>query len=39
MFADDTLLLLEGTTENMDKAIAVINKFGKASGANLNLHI
>ena len=38
MFADDTLLLLEGTPENMDKAIEVINKFGAASGAKLNLH-
>ena len=38
MFADDTLLLLEGNTDNMDKAIAVINKFGAASGAKLNLH-
>ena len=38
MFADDTLLLLDGTSENMDRAIAVINKFGEASGAKLNLH-
>ena len=38
MFADDTLLLLEGTPEHMDKAIDVINRFGAASGAKLNLH-
>ena len=38
MFADDTLLLLEGTPENMDTALAVINKFSEASGAKLNLH-
>ena len=38
MFADDTLLLLEGTPDNMDKALAVINKFSEASGAKLNLH-
>ena len=38
MFADDTLLLLDGTTENMDRAIDVINRFGAASGAKLNLH-
>ena len=38
MFADDTLMLLEGTHENMDKALAVINKFSDASGAKLNLH-
>lgn len=38
MFADDTLLLLEGTPDNMNQAIAVINKFGAASGAKLNLH-
>ena len=38
MFADDTPLLLEGVPDNMDKAIAVINKFGRASGAKLNLH-
>lgn len=38
MFADDTLLLLEGTPDNMDKAIEVITRFGAASGAKLNLH-
>ena len=38
MFADDTLLLLDGTPDNLDRAIAVINKFGAASGAKLNLH-
>ena len=38
MFADDTLLLLDGTPDNMDRAIAVINRFGEASGAKLNLH-
>jgi hypothetical protein len=38
MFADDTLLLLEGNRENMDRALQVINRFGAASGAKLNLH-
>ena len=38
MFVDDTLLLLGGTPENMDKAIGVINNFGEASGPKLNLH-
>ena len=38
MFADDTLLLLDGNPENMDRAINVINRFGAASGAKLNLH-
>lgn len=38
MFADDTLLLLEGIVENMDRALTVINRFGAASGAKLNLH-
>ena len=38
MFADDTLLLLDGTPDNMDRAIEVIKKFGAASGAKLNLH-
>ena len=38
MFADDTLLLLEGNPANLDQAITVINKFGEASGAKLNLH-
>ena len=38
MFADDTLLLLEGNPANMDRAINVINRFGAASGAKLNLH-
>ena len=38
MFADDTLLLLDGTKENMDRALTVIQRFGAASGAKLNLH-
>lgn len=38
MFADNTLLLLDGTVDNMDRALEVINKFGAASGAKLNLH-
>ena len=38
MFADDTLLLLDGTPDNLDKALAVIKRFGAASGAKLNLH-
>ena len=38
MFADDTLLLLEGNPDNMDMAISVINRFGATSGAKLNLH-
>lgn len=38
MFADDTLLFLDGTPENLDRALTVINKFGAASGAKLNLH-
>lgn len=38
MFADDTLLLLDGTPENMDRALNVITRFGAASGAKLNLH-
>jgi hypothetical protein len=38
MFADDTLLVLEGNPANMDRAINVINRFGAASGAKLNLH-
>ena len=38
MFADDTLLVLEGNPANMDRAISVINRFGAASGAKLNLH-
>lgn len=37
MFADDTLLLLEGKKDNMERAINVINRFGAASGAKLNL--
>lgn len=32
MFADDTLLLLEGNPNNMDKAIDVINRFGARLG-------
>jgi exonuclease III len=38
MFADDTLLLLDGTPDNLNKAIEVIKRFGAASGAKLNLH-
>lgn len=38
MFADDTLLLLDGTKENLDRALNVLNRFGAASGAKLNLH-
>lgn len=38
MFADDTMLLLDGTKENLDRALNVINHFGAASGAKLNLH-
>jgi hypothetical protein len=38
MFADDTLLLLDSNKENMDRALAVIHRFGAASGAKLNLH-
>ena len=38
MFADDTLLLLDGNKENMDRALTVIHRFGAASGAKLNLH-
>ena len=38
MFADDTLLLLDGTKDNMDRALTVISRFGAASGAKLNLH-
>lgn len=38
MFADDTLLFLEGNRENMERALTVINRFGAASGAKLNLH-
>ena len=38
MFADDTLLLLDGTRENLDRALSVINRFSAASGARLNLH-
>ena len=38
MFADDTLLLLDGTRENLDRALSVISRFGAASGAKLNLH-
>ena len=38
MFADDTLLFLDGTPENLDRALTVINKFGGASRAKLNLH-
>jgi exonuclease III len=38
MFADDTLLLLDGTRDNLDRALSVINRFSAASGAKLNLH-
>ena len=38
MFADDTMLFLDGTRENLDRALNVITRFGAASGAKLNLH-
>lgn len=38
MFADDTLLFLEGNQNNMIRAPTVINRFGVASGAKLNMH-
>jgi exonuclease III len=38
MFADDTLLFLDGKVDNMDRALDVITRFGAASGAKLNLH-
>ena len=38
MFADDTLLLLDGTKDNLDRALTVIERFGATSGAKLNLH-
>lgn len=38
MCADDTLLLMDGTQDNMDRALTVISRFGAASGAKLNLH-
>lgn len=38
MFADDTLLFLDGTRDNMDRALTVISRFRAASGAKLNLH-
>ena len=38
MFAGDTMLFLDGTLDNMDRALDVINRFGAASGAKLNLH-
>lgn len=38
MFADDTLLLLDGMRDNLDRALNVINRFSAASGAKLNLH-
>ena len=38
MFADDTLLLLDGTRDNLDRALQVIHRFGAATGAKLNLH-
>ena len=38
MFADDTLLLLDGTKDNLDRALTIIERFGAASGTKLNLH-
>lgn len=38
MFANDTLLFLDGKLKNLDKALNVIHIFGAASGAKLNLH-
>ena len=38
MFVDDTMLFLDGTRDNMDRALSVIHRFGAASGAKLNLH-
>lgn len=38
IFTNDTLLLLDETPDNMDRAIAIIYKFRAASGAKLNLH-
>lgn len=38
MFVDDTLLLLDGTRDNLDRPLQVINWFGVASRAKLNLH-
>ena len=38
MFADDTLLFLDGKIDNMDRALTVISTFGVASGTKLNLH-
>ena len=38
MFADDTLLFLDGTKDNMDRAHSVLDRFGAASRAKLNLH-
>ena len=38
MFADDTLLLLDGNWENMDRALNVITRFGATSWVKLNLH-
>ena len=38
MFADDTLLLLDGTRDNLDRALQVIHRFGAAARAKLNLH-
>ena len=38
MFADDTMLFLDGTLENMDRALSVIHRFSAASGAKLNLN-
>ena len=36
MFADDTNLLLEGTQENLDRAMSVLNLYCSASGAHVN---
>lgn len=33
MYADDTHLFLDGTPDNLDRALIVIEKFGAASGA------
>jgi hypothetical protein len=37
VFADDTLLFLDGTFENLERALEVIKRFGATSGAKLNL--
>lgn len=38
MFTYDTMLFLDGTQENLDRALTVIDRFEAASGAKLNLH-